>query len=294
MDLRVLRFCEAIARLGSFTRAAEEIHIAQPALSMAIAKLEDELGVPLFFRFPRGVTPTPEGALLLARATRIFEEVDSARREIRDASDLRTGSVRVGFPPMYGLHYFPKLLMDFRTRYPGIEISAEEGSATAIRERLDAHAIDIGMLESRRVDRSWNSVLVGSDEMVLGIAASHPLARRKAVSAQALDGLPMVVLTPNFLQRQLFDRLCDEHRVQYRKVMECNFVQMTILAAVEGHGGATLLRSLVRQHPGLAGLSFDPVQQFSFELCWRKDRYFSKANQAFVEFARAHHSSEAG
>lgn len=290
MDLRVLRFCEVIGRLGSFTRAAEEIHIAQPALSIAIGKLEEELGVALFFRFPRGVTPTPEGQILLARAARIFEEVDSARREIRDASELRTGSIRVGFPPMYGLHYFPALITDFRNRYPGIEISALEGSATDIREKLDAGSIDVGMLESRRVDKAWNSVRVGSDEMVLGVAKNHPLAGHVRLKPQSLDKLPMVVLTESFLQRQLLDKFCNEHQVQYNKVMESNFVHMTIHAVLQGHGAATLLRSLVEKQPGLVGLSFEPKIRFNFELCWRSDRYFSKANQAFVEFASQRHS----
>jgi DNA-binding transcriptional LysR family regulator len=285
MDIRGLKFVEAIGRLGSFTRAAEEIHIAQPALSQAIAKLEDELGVQLFFRLPRGATPTPEGKLLLARAARIFDEINSLKRELADASDLRTGSVTVGFPPMFGLHYFPKLIMAFRTRYPGIEVSALEGSATDIRQRLEAGTIDIGILESRRVDKEWKSVRLGQDEMVLGVAKDHSLASKRSIRPGALADLPMVVLSKGFLQRELLDKYCDAHRVSYRKIMECNFVHMTILAALEGHGAATLLRSLVEAEPGLAGVSFEPRMFFQFELCWRKDRYFSKASQALVNFA---------
>lgn len=284
----MLRYCQAVARLGSFTKAADEIHIAQPAMSMAVAKLEDELGAKLFFRVPRGVTPTPEGELLLARAARIFAELDSARREIQDASDMSTGVVRVGFPPMYGLHYFPQLLMGFHKKYPGIEISAQEGSATEVRDMLNAGEIDIGMLESRRVDRSWGSVIVGTDEMVLGVCDSHPLAGQTKVSARALDGLDMVVLSRSFLQRQLFDEFCESHGVKYRTIMECNFVHMTVLAAQKNHGAATLLASLVKTLPGLTALSFQPRFEFNFELCWRKDRYLSKANQALVEFAISH------
>jgi len=291
MDIRVLRFCEAVAHQRSFTKAAEDIHIAQPALSMAIAKLEDELGTKLFFRHARGATPTPEGEVLLARARRIFEEVESVRREIKDTSELSTGSVRVGFPPMYGLSYFPSLLMAFHRQYPGIEITAEEGSATVIREKLDAGTIDIGMLESRRVDRTWNSVVVGKDEMVLAVRAGNPLAAQRSVTAESLEGLPMVVLTKSFLQRQLLDQFCETQGVQYRKVMECNFVHMTIRAALEGHAAATLLASLVHSQPGLAAVSFRPKLQFTFELCWRKDRYFSKANQAFVAFAKQHRAT---
>jgi LysR family transcriptional regulator, cyn operon transcriptional activator len=285
MDLRVLQFVEAIGRLGSFTRAAEEIHVAQPALSTSVKKLEDELGVPLFFRFPRGALPTPEGKLLLTRAARIFAEIDSLKREIADASELRTGNVTVGFPPMYGLHYFPKLIMAFRTRYPGVDISAVEGSATDIKDRLDAGTIDIGILETRRVDKAWKSVRLGSDEMVLAVAENHPLSSKKSVKASGLNNLPMVVLSEGFLQRALLDKYCGVHKVQYRKVMECNFVHMTILAAMEGHGAATLLRSLVNSQPGLVAISFEPKMSFNFELCWRRDRYFSKASQALVKFA---------
>jgi DNA-binding transcriptional LysR family regulator len=285
MDLRVLYYCAVVGRLGSFTRAADEIHIAQPALSIAIGKLEEELGVPLFFRFPRGVTPTPEGEILLGRAARIFQEIDSARREIQDASELRTGSIKIGFPPMYGLHYFPTLITAFRTKYPGVEVSAEEGSATAIRDKIYDGSIDLGILESRRVDTAWRSVRVGSDEMVLGVAKSHPLARQRIIKASQISDLPMVVLSEEFLQRQLLDLYCARRKVRYRKVMECNFVHMTIRAALAGQGAATLLRSLVKSQPGLVALSFEPAMPFNFDLCWRKDRYFSKASQALVKLA---------
>ena len=191
MDLRVLQFAEAIGRLGSFTRAAEEIAIAQPALSTAIAKLEQELGVQLFFRMPRGARPTPEGELLLARAARIFEEVASLKRELSDVSDLRSGHVTVGFPPMYGLHYFPELAMAFRQRYPGIEITAIEGSATSIRDRLAAGTLDIGVLEARRVDPAWKTIRLGSEEMVIGVARDHPLASRRHVTPAGGRGPPL-------------------------------------------------------------------------------------------------------
>lgn len=287
MDLRVLRFCEALARHGSFTRAAEEIHIAQPALSIAIGKLERELGVPIFYRHPRGVTTTPEGEILLARAARIFDELDSMRREIADASGLRTGVVKVGVPPMYGLYYMPRLIMAFRAQHPGIEVSAMQGSATEVRTMLEGGLIDVGILEARRVDRAWQSERIGSDEMVLAVSERHPLARRKTLEPRMLSGLPMVTLTPDFLQRQMLDEYCARNRVSYRKVMESNSVHMTVLAAQEGEAGATLLRSMVDVHPGLRALSFSPGMSFHFHCCWRRDRYLGRAAQALVRSMRA-------
>src|SRR5258706_5459967 len=139
MDLRTLRYCEAIARLGSMTRASEVQIIARPALSVAVKKLENELGVTLFTRQPnRGITPTPEGRMLLKRAERLFQEVDSARRELADANELRTGEVKIGMPPMYGLRIFPPLMAAFHQKYPEITMNAIEGSAGDVGGLLDS------------------------------------------------------------------------------------------------------------------------------------------------------------
>ena len=109
MDLKVLRYIEAVARHGSFTKAAEELRIAQPALSIAIKKLETELNVVLFARKARHVVASPEAELLLLRANRIFDEVALAREEIQAAAELKIGELKIGFPPMYGQIYFPSL-----------------------------------------------------------------------------------------------------------------------------------------------------------------------------------------
>ena len=102
MDVRALRYSLAIAQFGSFTKAAESLHVAQPALSVSVKKLESELGVTLFARNAHRVEPTVEGKILLQRAKRIFAEMDSAINEIADAVELRSGAIRVGMPPMYG------------------------------------------------------------------------------------------------------------------------------------------------------------------------------------------------
>ena len=147
MDIRVLRYCETIARLGNITRAATKLHIAQPALSVAVKKLEEEVGVTLFTRGRnRPVTLTPESELLMRRAKRIFQELDSARQEIADSQELRTGEVRVGMPPMYGLQYFSPLMRAFHAQYPGIRVIAMQGSAGEARSIL-------AILEGRRVEK---------------------------------------------------------------------------------------------------------------------------------------------
>lgn len=285
MDVKALRYSLAIARFGSFTRAAESLHVAQPALSVAIRKLEHELGVTLFVRKAHRVEPTVEGRILLSRAERIFGEIDSAISEIADTVELRTGVVRLGMPPMYGLEYFPNVIAQFHAAYPGIALTIIEGSADEIGGLLDAGGIDLAMLESRRVRPQWRKVEVGREEMVLCVAPGHRLAHRKSIPGSELDGLPMVLFNGTFIQRDILDKLCKRAGARPEVVLQSNSVGILRQAAVDGLGGATLLRSLAAAPPPLVAISFEPKEILRFSLCWRNESYLSKANRALVEFA---------
>ncbi len=121
MDFKQLRYFHEIVRLGSFTRAAEALYVAQPAVSVAIRKLEAELDLTLFHRNDRKVTLTDEGARLLPHAQRILQAVSDAQLEMQELKGLTQGMVRVGIPGMLGSYYFPPILMAFRHRHPAPE-----------------------------------------------------------------------------------------------------------------------------------------------------------------------------
>ena len=278
------RYCEAIARHGSFTKAARELRIAQPALSVAIKKLEDELGILLFTREARKVVASPEALLLLRRADRIFDELKLARHELQAAAELRVGEVKIGMPPMYGQVYFPRLIAEFHAAFPAVVITAMEGSADEVQAMLESGAIDIGMLENRRIPPGWDRIEVGRDETVLCVSRAHPLAAKERVAPKDLDGLPMVVFDSSFLQRRVLDQLCKKAGVHFRLVLQSNFVPVIHQAVADGLGASTLLRSMVEQDSRLVPLSFSPPEVFHFSLCWR--HALSKANETFVDLAR--------
>lgn len=294
MNLRALEYCVEIARQGSFTKAAQALHVAQPALSMAVSRLEDELGVALFNRATRQISVTAEGQLFLARAEACLEGLAGARRELQDLTQLHSGEIRVGVPPMYGIRHIPDLLMQFRARYPGIAMHVIEGSADDISERLATRAIDVALLESRRVEPGWESVLLGSDEMVLCVNEHHPLAGAESLSADRLYDEPMLVFDNTFLQRHLLDTFCSTARVRLNIALESNFVPLVIAATRSGMGASTLLRSVQEQEPGLVGVSFAPAQFMHFNLCWRADEYLSQANRRFIDTAKVFFQEDAG
>ena len=286
IDLKVLRYCEAVARHGSFTKAAEELRIAQPALSIAIKKLETELGVILFARKARHVVASPEAELLLQRAARIFDEVTLAKEEIQAAAELKIGEIKIGFPPMYGQVYFPEIFAEFHKTFQAVVITAVEGSADSVRKLLDAGAIDVGMLENRRVPAGWPSVEVGRDETVLCVGAGHRLASKKFVEPKDLEGLPMAVFDSTFLQRSVLEELCRAEGVKFRLVLQSNHVPTIQQAVVNDIGAATMLRSIVKGDERIVALSFRPRLRFRFSLCWRHEKNLTKACRTFIDFSR--------
>jgi DNA-binding transcriptional LysR family regulator len=292
MDVRVLRYVEAVARLGSFTKAAAELRIAQPALSIAVKKLEDELQVRLFIRQPKRVVTTSEGTLLLGRAKRIFQEFNALRQEFDTSQGLSRGELRVGLPPNFGVDYFPSLLATYNQKYPGISVVANTSSASETRRQIEDGAIDLGLVESRFVAKNWKRAEVGQDEIVLCVRKGHPLARKKSVTGRDLDQLPMVIFDKSYVQRAILDQRCEECGAQPRVVLQSNYVPLISKAACEGLGAATLRREIAEKHPELVAIPFDPVETFCFYLCWRDDQLLSRASQAFIEHAREFYSSK--
>src|SRR4051812_13504293 len=126
MDLRRLRYFAALAEHGHFTRAAESLHVAQPALSQQIRRLEEELGLPLVHRTTRRVALTEAGELLAARARRILAEVDAASAEMADLAGVRAGRVVVGAMQSLGAFDLSALLAAFHERHPGVELTVRE------------------------------------------------------------------------------------------------------------------------------------------------------------------------
>ena len=142
VELRQLRAVEAVARLCHFTRAAQELHVAQSALSHQIGQLERELGTPLFERTSRRVRPTEAGTVIARRARRVMAELDGAAAEIDELRGLWRGRVRIGALHPAGDLDVPGIVARFSHEYPGIEVGLHEGIATDMFERLTTGDLD--------------------------------------------------------------------------------------------------------------------------------------------------------
>jgi DNA-binding transcriptional LysR family regulator len=158
MELRQLRqFC-AVADVLSFRRAAEVLHMAQPPLSVAIRKLEEELDAQLFERRGRSIRLTPAGAEALRTARRCLVAADDVRAATRSAAKGESGRVRIGFVGSATYALLPRLLPLFRARYPQIELELRESTNLELLGLVEAERLEIGLVRCRGVTRWRRSV----------------------------------------------------------------------------------------------------------------------------------------
>lgn len=195
VDIRQLRYFQAVAEELHFGRAAARLAIAQPALSRQVQQLEQELGTPLLRRTQRRVELLPAGALLLERSRAIQQELARAVSDVRRTGDGELGRLALGFihSSTYGL--LPSIIGRFRQLYPGIELELHELPITVQHAALVRGTIDLGLLRVQAAPAELEVVPVMPDPFVLAVPAKHRLAARTRVRLKDVAGEPFVMFS---------------------------------------------------------------------------------------------------
>src|SRR3954462_9253608 len=191
MDIAALKTFLAVAQERSFSRAAAKVHRTQPAVSQAVRRLEVDLGEQLFDRSSKTGTLTDAGRVLQnygERLVRLAEEAESAMRELRD---LRRGRVLIGANEA-AVHTLLPLIARFRERYPDIAADVRRVPARQIAVEVQQGSLDFGALTFRPLEGGLLEVPVGTDELVLLVPPSHPLATRHSVTMEDVAAQPVV------------------------------------------------------------------------------------------------------
>lgn len=198
-------FC-VVARTGSFTRAAEELYIGQPAVSQHVAALERMLGVPLVYRMGRGVRLTEAGRLAADYGERIFRLAEQLRAGIADLKGLAAGRLVIGAGQTPGDYLLPVVLGEFRRRYPGIAVELEIADTRRVVEWLVRHVYDLGFLGDDAAHPDLEVEPFAEDRIVLFVAAGHRLATRQTVPLPEVLAEGLIVREPGSATRAAGER----------------------------------------------------------------------------------------
>jgi DNA-binding transcriptional LysR family regulator len=245
MELRQLRYLVALADERHFTRAAEREHIAQPALSQQIRRLEAEVGLTLVERTTRRVAMTHAGDLLVGRARRMLAELEAAEAELASLAGVQAGRLSVGALHTMGPVDLSLLLSAFHGSYPAIELTVREQSSEELAEMLRVDEIDLAFLSVTEHIQSRGLTLqrLVSEELVAVLPTGHALARRPSVRFAELAGEAFVSFRRGSRLRELLERGAAEAGFDARIALESNEARRIRSLVSSGLGVAILPRS---------------------------------------------------
>ncbi len=291
MELRQLRYLVALADEQHFTRAAERVHVAQPALSQQIRKLEHELGVALFDRTTRRVGLTEAGALLVGHARRVLAELDDATAELTQLRGLLSGRVTIGLTQTPGPFDVVRLLADFHARFPQVELAVREELSALLATELRADALDVAFLSIvDETDRRGLGVHpLAQERLVAALPEGHRLAARRSLRIADLRDEQLIVFPEGATIRAAVQRVAQEAGFEPRVAFETREVARMRALVAAGLGVAVLPRSDA-EAPGppvrVVALRA-PTLDLRIALCWRTGRHHAPAARALLELARA-------
>jgi DNA-binding transcriptional LysR family regulator len=220
MTLRQFEAFLAVARARSFRRAAETLHLSQPALSQHVRELEGALGARLFDRLGRIVHLTEAGQILEGHATRLFATLMDARHAIAELQGLERGTLSIGASTTPGIYVLPGVLGGFRQRHPAIEVTLQLGNSEQIQALVRAGDLDLGVVgDAGPSPGEANLAARMEDELVLVVGPAHAWARRRHIRPVELASQPLLLREQGSATRQVTERALAGAGVAYRPGM---------------------------------------------------------------------------
>jgi DNA-binding transcriptional LysR family regulator len=287
MELRQLEYFVAVAEERNFTRAAERVHVAQPAISAQIARLEREVGQRLLDRSRRETRLTAAGDAVLPHARAALSAVANVRLAIDELTQLVRGTVTLGTVTSHNVD-IPTLLADFHRAHPAVEITLSTDSSDALIDDVQSGALDAAI------------VSVGSDEVPSGLAVEvvtdeaidaavcldDPWAGRTSIGLAELVERQLIALPIGAGIRAQLERACATAGLKPRVAFEASTPVALAELAEHGLGVAILPQSVSRTHPGLVAIAIAPELRGRLVFAWRSSGPMSPAARVLVDMAR--------
>lgn len=281
MDIHSLIYFKKVAELQHITRAAEELHVAQPSLSRTIGRMEDELGVQLFERSGKNIFLNEYGGIVLRHTNRILQEIKDIHREIADVSEGADRTVSVSLYSASKL--FPNLVMAFKREHPGIRLQIVQESLN----KNPSEECDITLYSTMQPDIRENSVTLFAEDIMLALPKSNPLSRRSSLNLSEVANEEFICLQRGKSLRTITDIYCKIAGFEPSVVLESDSPE-TVRELIRAGIGISFIPSITWQGMETKDLVLVPIEapqcKRYIHLSWRATGYFSPAAVLFRNF----------
>jgi len=285
-EMRHIKAFLAVGRLGNFTRAAAQLHVSQPALTVQIQQLESALGVSLFDRNKRQVALTQAGRDLVVPLERILVDTEAVMSTTRDLVGLRRGLVTMAALPSIAAGLLPAVIRRFTESYPGIVVRIKDVVAGKIVELVKAGEVDFGIGARLRPDREISMETLFTDRMCVFAPRTHPLAERRLITLRDLIAYPLILTGMDSSVRQIFERALEEQGLSISLAGEANYMSTAIGMVHAGLGAAILPESAINSGPceDLRRIGLHkPALTRDIGIIGKTGRSFSQATRKLIE-----------
>jgi LysR family transcriptional regulator, transcription activator of glutamate synthase operon len=285
MELRHLAYFVAVAQKLNFSRAAEELHVAQPAISQQIRALEKDLHVQLFDRMGRRVALTHAGEVLLPHAYAVLAAVETAKNDVRELGQLTRGTTSLGAPPTVSTHLLPSRLTRFRRRYPGLEVTLREAGTESLLKLLEAGQLDLAIVVSDALPALVEAAPFLEEAYVLAVGLLNPLSKLPSVRMADLAAEAFILFPEGYRLREVTLLACQRAGFQPKVALDGGGMQSALEFVAAGLGVALVPELALGGTKNIRSLTIaDQDLHRQLGLVWRRDHYLSAAARALRDF----------
>lgn len=295
MEMAQLEFFSHVIQEKSFSKAADRVFRTQPAVSIAIRRLEEEIGLPLLDRTQKVPVPTEAGKVVYDYAQRILALRDQVSEAIAELQSLKRGRVRVGANESTSLYLLPELILAFRKQYPNVKLEIFRLVSTGLPREVLERNIDFALMASEPTDRDLEAFPILKDELVLIMSPKHPLAARSFVKIKELGSESFIAHNVKSGSRMRVVEAFARHHTPLNITLELATIETIKRFAQKQVGLAFVPRMCVREELERGVLVSVPVRGVTYNrTLWaahRRGASFSPAAAAFLRILKNHTSA---
>jgi DNA-binding transcriptional LysR family regulator len=288
MDTTGLRTFITAAELESFSHAADQLYLTQPAVSKRVASLEAELGTPLFDRIGRRVFLTEAGRKLLPRAKSILNEIEDSRRLITNLSGTVTGRLSIGTSHHIGLHRLPPVLRNYSAQYPDVELDLHFMDSEAACRAVLAGELELGIvtLPPDPID-DLKTEIIWPDPLSIVINKNHPLAKHKNTKLEELTDTPAILPAHGTYTRELLELAFEPKGLTLKTGMTTNYLETIKMMVSVGLGWSVLPESMLSKELVVLDVKGINISR-QLGLVFQPTHTLSNAAKAIIKTLRTH------
>ena len=289
MDIKQISYFMAVAQEGSFSRAAEKLEVSQPTLSMAVKKLEEELGAELFYSFNRRQNLTDEGLRLKEGAAKLLEVYQETIENVKLSDHVGSGVVTLGLSPLFGACFFGDLIPSFAAAYPDIKINMIEDGANKIDALVERGEVDLAVTLNTERTASFASCHFSTQRNVALLHKNHPLSNARNITVTDLKEDSFAIFNQDFILNRQIMSAC--HAAGFRPKIALLSSQWDFMVELVSRNRAVsiLPKPVLDKHPDPNVVCVpltDSMKYWDIVLAWNKQKYMSKSCRLFLEYIR--------